>query len=72
MIFTSPRCCWKSRQRALGTEGFGGPKAKATASSGGFSSATRRAGPLLPPARDYACLCRMITLHNRNHELTTK
>jgi len=26
--FTPPRCRWKSRQRALGTEGFGGSKVK--------------------------------------------
>ncbi len=72
MIFTPPRCCWKSRQTTSRTAGFGGPKAKAGASSGGFSSATRRAGPLLPPGRNYACLCRLTTPHNRNHDLTTK
>ncbi|WP_262460127.1 hypothetical protein, partial [Alloalcanivorax balearicus] len=28
MIFTPPRCCWKSRQAASRTAGFGGAKVK--------------------------------------------
>ncbi len=37
-----------------------------------FSAATRRAGTLFPPGRDYARSCRITTHHNRNHDLAKK
>src|SRR5690606_36245941 len=62
----------KAARGRCGLQALVVPESKAAASSGGFSSATRRAGSLLPPGRDYACLCRLTTPHNRNHGLTTK